>query len=94
MRAVTLAGQKLHVNCLGSKTQFLNLLGREQKTVEYKHIGNVDDVTMCFDMPTKHTVNTKDINDVRIITLVKNRAALQWLFRTCERKYFAIYRNF
>lgn len=74
LRAVTSTGQKLPDDWIEKLESYKLYLKESIKDVELKHIGNVDEVAMCFDMPTNYTVEKIGCNDVKISTTGSERS--------------------
>jgi hypothetical protein len=68
VRAVTSIGQKLPKDWEEKMAVFGVFVKNAINGVNFEHIGNMDEVSISFDMPSGFTVETKGSTDVRITT--------------------------
>lgn len=68
MRAVTSVGQHLPVDWMIKLDEFQNFIIRNSQNIKAGDIGNVDEVPVSFDMPSRFTVDQKGSQDVSIKT--------------------------
>lgn len=68
VRAITSTGQKLPENWQVKVEEFHLFVGQATNGVEPSQIGNMDEIPMSFDMPTKFTVDVKGTQDIKICT--------------------------
>jgi hypothetical protein len=73
-RARTSVGQKLPEDWEAKKTEFLRFCTDKIAGIEKKHIGNMDEVPVSFDMPSNHTVDQIGTKTVRITTTRNEKA--------------------
>lgn len=68
LRAVTSVGQKLPADWEEKMRKFVEFVTQHKGDFSLAHIGNMDEVPVTFDMPSKFTIDVKGSNDVRITT--------------------------
>lgn len=70
-RAVTSTGQHLPDDWEEKMESFRNFVTENMNDLELKHIGNMDEVPVSFDLPSKFTIAEKGSSDVKIATTGK-----------------------
>lgn len=71
VRAVTSVGQRLPANWEQRVAEFRTFLTDVRKYVRLKDLGNMDEVPVSFDMPSRYTVDTRGSQDISIATTGK-----------------------
>lgn len=71
LRSVTSIGQHEPANSAELVVQFRNFIKKETVGVDISQLGNFDEVPVSFDLPSKHTVETRGSQDVTISTTGK-----------------------
>lgn len=67
-RAVTSIGQKLPDDWEQKMKSFVEFVTKHKHQYALDQIGNMDEVPVCFDMPSKFTMDFQGTSDVRITT--------------------------
>ena len=68
MRAVTSVGQSLPADWEEKKESFLLFIKDKKRDIDLKHLGNMDEVSVSFDIPDTRTVDEKGKKDILIKT--------------------------
>jgi len=68
VRATTSIGQKLPVDWKEKMAVFGEFVKNATNGVNHEQIGNMDEISISFDMPSGYTIDTKGSTDVRITT--------------------------
>jgi transposase-like protein len=68
IRAVTSVGQNLPSDWEEKKAAFKLFVDNIKTGIDLQHVGNMDEVLVCFDMAGNYTVEKKGIQDIRITT--------------------------
>lgn len=68
VRAVSSVGQKLPDDWEQQMMNFVDFVSKNKEAYSLQHIGNMDEVPVTFDMPSKFTVDQKGSSDVRVAT--------------------------
>jgi len=67
-RAVKSTGQKLFVNWEATMKKYVYFVTQYKDNYSLEHIGNMDEVPVYFDMPSKFTMDFQGSSDIRITT--------------------------
>lgn len=68
IRTATSIGQKLPIDWMAKVEGFRNYVDRHSLNVEDEHVGNMDEISISFDLPATRTVNLKGAKDISIST--------------------------
>ena len=68
LRRVTSTGQSLPEDFIQKVNDFRSYFKQKSRGIDLKHIGNMDEVPMCFDMPSSYTVDRTGGNNIKINT--------------------------